>query len=66
MVWHVVDAQLSFLRDPAEWRGTDIVFELATADNRTEVRFTHRGLRPAFECYDNCSNAWNLLVAGNL
>ncbi|PTY06441.1 ATPase [Opitutaceae bacterium EW11] len=66
IVWHVQDAELTFVKDKREWKGTDIVFEIAKKDRKTEVRFTHRGLVPAFECYDKCSDAWGALVKGNL
>jgi len=66
IVWHVLDADLTFIKDKSEWKGTDIVFEIAQKDRKTEVRFTHRGLVPAHECYDKCSNAWGALVNGNL
>lgn len=66
IVWHVLEADLSFAKDRSEWKGTDIVFEIAKEGNKTEVRFAHVGLVPAFECYNNCSNAWGLLVNGNL
>ena len=29
VVWHVTDAELTFVKDKAEWIGTDIVFEIA-------------------------------------
>ena len=66
VVWRVLDADLSFTKDKSEWKGTEIVFEIARKDNETEVRFTHVGLVPEYECYSNCSNAWGLLVKGNL
>ena len=66
LVWHVADAELTFVKDKGEWKGTDIVFEIAKKDGLTEVRFTHRGLVPSFECYDKCSDAWGALVNGNL
>lgn len=66
VVWHVTDATLSFVKDKSEWIGTDIVFEIAEKGDKTEVRFTHLGLVPAFECYKDCSNAWGLLINGNL
>ncbi len=66
VVWHVLDADLSFTKDRREWKGTDIVFEIAKKGDKTEVHFEHAGLVPAFECYNNCSNAWGLLVNGNL
>ena len=66
IVWHVVGADLSFLKDKDEWKDTEIVFEIEAKGDETELRFTHRGLVPAFECYNDCSNAWGLLVNGNL
>jgi hypothetical protein len=66
VVWQVADADLTFVKDKGEWKGTDIVFEIAKKGDKTEVRFMHRGLVPAYECYDACSNAWGKLVNGNL
>jgi len=66
VTWHVVDANLSFTEDPAEWTGTDITFDMARDSGQTQVRFTHRGLTPEFECFDSCSNAWGSLVNSNL
>ena len=66
VVWHVTDAELTFVKDKTEWIGTDIVFEIARKDGKTELRFTHVGLVPAFECYGGCSGAWGSLVDGNL
>ena len=66
VVWHVTDAELTFVKDRTEWIGTDIVFEIARIGDKTELRFTHVGLVPAFECYGGCSGAWGALVEGNL
>jgi hypothetical protein len=66
IVWHVSDATLNFVKDKSEWKGMDIVFEIAQKDGKTEVRFTHAGLIPRFECYKDCSNGWTMLVNGNL
>ena len=66
IVWHVSDATLSFVKDKGEWKGTDIVFEISKKRDGTEVRFTHLGLVPEYECYNDCSNAWGILVNGNL
>jgi len=65
VAWHIDDAELSFGKKD-EWKGTDVVFEIGKKGGQTEVRFTHRGLVSAFECYNGCSNAWGLLVGGNL
>ena len=66
IVWQVLEARLGFVKDESEWKGTDIVFEISKKGDKTELRFTHKGLAPAFECYDSCSNAWGMLVNGNL
>ena len=66
VVWHVRDAELTFVKEKTEWIGTDIVFEIARKDGKTELRFTHVGLVPAFECYGSCSGAWAALVDSNL
>jgi len=66
VVWHVIDAELTFVKDKKEWIGTDIVFEIGKKGGKTELRFTHAGLVPTFECYGGCSGAWGSLVEGNL
>lgn len=66
IVWHVVDANLNFTQDKAEWKGTDIIFEIAQKGDQTEVRFTHVGLVPQFECFDACSNAWGFYINTSL
>ena len=66
VVWHVTDSDLTFVKEKDEWTGTDISFDISTKDGKTEVRFTHAGLAPQIECYGNCSNAWSMLIKGNL
>ena len=46
VVWHVTEAEINFVEDKSEWKGTDIVFDIAEKDGKTEVRFTHVGLVP--------------------
>ncbi len=66
VVWHVVEGYLDFVKDKTEWKDTDIVFEIAAKDGRTELRFTHAGLVPAFECYGDCAGAWGFYVGESL
>lgn len=66
IVWHVTDAELSFVRDKTEWTGTDIIFDITPKGDKTELRFTHRGLVPAVECFDDCSSAWGFYIGACL
>jgi len=66
VVWHVTEAEINFVEDKSEWKGTDIVFDITEKDGKTEVRFTHMGLVPAIECYDSCSDAWGYYVKSSL
>src|SRR5215467_4377318 len=66
VVWRILDARLSFTEDKNEWNGTNVVFELSRRGDKTEVRFTHEGLVPQFECFDKCSNAWGFYINGSL
>jgi uncharacterized protein YndB with AHSA1/START domain len=66
VVWRVLDNWMSFITDQSEWKGTEIRFDLSEKDSATEVRFTHVGLVPAYECYDVCENAWGHYVHNSL
>jgi hypothetical protein len=66
IAWHVLDNRFNFTKDKSEWKGTDIIFEISKKGNQTEVRFTHRGLVPEYECFDVCSNAWGSYINGSL
>jgi uncharacterized protein YndB with AHSA1/START domain len=66
VVWHVSEAKLNFVKNKTEWTGTDVVFEINRKGKKTELRFTHLGLVPAFECYGDCSGAWGLYINDSL
>jgi len=66
VVWHIVDSYISFAKDTTEWNGTDVVFEIARRADKTQLRFTHVGLAPSIECYENCSSAWSFYINGSL
>ena len=62
VVWTVLDNYFNFTKDETEWKGTDIVFEIARIGNKTEVKFTHVGLVPEYECYDVCTDGWHTYI----
>ena len=65
VVWHVLESHLGFPKEN-EWTGTDIIFDISLKQGKTEVRLTHIGLVPAFQCYGDCSGAWGVLINENL
>jgi len=66
VVWLITESNLNFTKDKSEWTGTKISFEISEINDKTQLRFTHMGLIPNFECYGACSNAWGLLVQQSL
>jgi hypothetical protein len=66
VAWLVLDSQLNFVKDKSEWKGTKVTFEIAKKGDKTEVRFTHVGLVPEYECFDSCSGAWRSYINGSL
>jgi hypothetical protein len=66
VAWRVEDAYLSFTDDPGEWTGTQVTFEISRVGDQTEVRFSHLGLVPESECFDQCSSAWGFYINTSL
>ena len=66
VVWLVLDAYLNFAEDKTEWKDTKVIFEISKKGSKTEIRFTHQGLVPEFECFDACSNAWGFYISDSL
>lgn len=67
MVWHVVDADLTFIDDRDEWTGTDVVFDITATGGGATLRLTHHGLTAAgSECFEACSRGWTFYVTTSL
>ena len=66
VVWLVQDNYFKFTKDKSEWTGTKIVFEISKQDNKTQIRLTHQGLVPEYECYDICQNSWTNYMHNSL
>jgi len=66
VVWRVTESELSFVSEPAEWTGSEIVFDMVPTAGGTELHFTHVGLVPEVECYASCSTGWRHYVNRSL
>lgn len=66
VVWTVTDCYIPWLADKKEWKNTQIVFEISAEGDSTRIQFTHVGLEPQVECYDNCVKGWDQYIKGSL
>jgi len=66
VVWLVLDNYFKFTKDKGEWTGTKIIFEIAENDNKTQIRFTHLGLVPEYECFEVCRDGWSNYIRNSL
>lgn len=66
LVYLVVDNQFNFVKDKTEWVNTKLIFEISNTGNKTEVKFTHEGLVPTYECYQVCNEAWTGYIKNSL
>lgn len=64
--WLVLDNYFSFTKDKSEWKGTQICFDISEKGKQTEVRFTHLGLVPGYECYQVCHDGWSNYINNSL
>jgi hypothetical protein len=66
VVWFVKYNYFKFTKDRSEWTGTKMSFEISEKGDKTEIRVTHHGLVPEFECFNICSNAWTQYIQQSL
>jgi hypothetical protein len=66
VVWLVLDNYFQFTKDKSEWKGTKISFDISKQHDKTQIRFTHLGLVPEYECFGICSNAWTKYIQQSL
>lgn len=66
VVWLVMENYFEFTEDEKEWTNTKIVFDITTSDKKTQVRMTHIGLVPEYECYEICKDGWTNYVQNSL
>ena len=66
VVWLVIDNYFSFTKDKTEWTGNKIIFEISKKGEQTQLRFTHEGLTPSYECYEACYEGWSKYINTSL
>jgi hypothetical protein len=66
VVWLVEDNYFKFTKDTTEWKGTTIVFDIDTTNGKTQVKLTHVGLVPEYECFSICRDAWTNYIQKSL
>jgi len=66
VVWLVLDNYFNFIRDQKEWKNTKVIFEISGKGSQTEIRFTHLGLVPSYECFQICFDAWTRYITSSL
>lgn len=66
VVWLVKENYFNFTQDKSEWTGTKIAFEITPKGNQTQLRFSHLGLVPEYECFEICQKAWSNYIHTSL
>ena len=59
IVWLVTDCYLHWLKDKKEWKNTQLDWEISSKGDVTRIDFTHVGLVPEIECYNDCKKGWD-------
>jgi hypothetical protein len=58
VVWKVTDCNLHWIEGKKEWKGTEVIWVLKERNGKTQIDFTHKGLTPRCECFENCEEGW--------
>ncbi len=66
VVWRITQSELNFVSHKSEWNGTEVIFEIARKGENTQLKVTHSGLVPQFECFEACSGGWSFYLNESL
>ena len=66
IVWLVTDCNMPWYTDKKEWTNPKLIFDLKEINGGTEITFTHEGLTPDVECYNDCAPGWTHWIKTSL
>lgn len=66
IVWLVTDCYLHWIKNKKEWIGTRLNWDISAEKGSTLISFTHIGLVPELECYNDCKEGWTFHVGTSL
>lgn len=66
IVWLIEKNYFKFTEDKTEWTDTKPTFEISEKDGKTELKFTHFGLVPEYECFEICRDSWTNYIQNSL
>lgn len=66
VAWLVEENFFKFTKDPGEWTGNKINFDIKPNGDKTQLTFTQIGLVPSYECYHVCRDAWTGFIQQSL
>lgn len=66
LVYQVIENEFNFIEDKSEWVDTKLIFDITAEGSKTKITFTHKGLVPAYECYQVCNDAWTGYITNSL
>jgi len=66
IVWLIEKNYFKFTEDKTEWTDTKPTFEISQKDGKTELKFTHFGLVPEYECFEICRDSWTNYIQNSL
>ena len=66
LVWLVTDSYFPWYGDKTEWTGTRLVFVVQEGGGEMKLSFTHEGLTPDVECYNDCHEGWTHWIKTSL
>lgn len=66
ITWLVTGCYMPVYKDTSEWKNTKVVFDLSEIKGKTRIQFTHQGITPEVECYEDCEYGWDLYIGKSL